>query len=145
MKIFAVDTSCMIAALCTWHPQNPAAVAEIDRRLDRGEQLTVAAPALAESYSVLTRLPAPHRLSPADAWILVESNFVSGRRVVSLDGESYIALLRQLAAEGVGGGRIYDRVIAACARQAKADTILTFNRRHFDPPPPGMTVVEPAG
>jgi hypothetical protein len=31
-----------------------------------------------------------------------------------------------------------------CARQARADVLLTFNTRHFDPSPTGVRVVEPA-
>lgn len=142
--VFALDTSCMIAAVCGWHEHNTAAVGEIERRLGRGERLAVSAPALMETYAVLTRLPAPYRLSAAEAWALVEANFVEGRTIFALDSAAYVAHLRQLAMQGVGGGRTYDAVIAACARQSKATTLLTFNRRHFDPPPEGVTVVEPA-
>jgi predicted nucleic acid-binding protein len=134
----------MIAAVCGWHEHNAAAVGEIERRLGRGERLAVSAPALVETYAVLTRLPAPYRLSAAEAWALVEANFVEGRIIFALDSAAYVAHLRQLAMQGVGGGRTYDAVIAACARQSKATTLLTFNRRHFDPPPQGVTVVEPA-
>ena len=142
--VFALDTSCMIAAVCSWHEHHAAAATEIRRRLARGERLTVAAHALAEAYAVLTRLPAPHRLSAADAWALVETNFVERRSVVTLDGPAYVALLQRLAKQGWGGGRTYDGVIAACARQSNAATLLTFNRRHFDPPPEGVSVVEPS-
>jgi predicted nucleic acid-binding protein len=142
--VFALDTSCMVAAVCAWHEQHAGAVAEIRRRLERGERLTVSAQALAETYAVLTRLPAPHRLSPGDAWALVEANFVERRNVAALDSAAYVALLRELAERGVGGGRTYDAVIAACAREAKATALLTFNRRHFEPPPEGVRVIEPA-
>jgi len=141
--VFALDTSCMVAAVCAWHEQHTAAAAEIGRRLERGERLAVSAQALAETYAVLTRLPAPHRLSAGDAWSLVEANFVEGRKVVALDSAGYVTLLRELAKRGVGGGRTYDAVIAACAREAKAGALLTFNRRHFEPSPEGVTVVEP--
>jgi predicted nucleic acid-binding protein len=143
MNIFAVDTSCMIAAVCGWHENNPATVTEIDRRIRRGERLTVSAHALAEAYSVLTRLPAPYRLSPGDAWALLEANFVTSRSIVALDSAAHVSLLRQLAQQGLGGGRTYDAVIAACARQSGATTLLTLNRRHFDPSPEGVTIVEP--
>jgi len=43
----------------------------------------------------------------------------------------------------VGGGRTFDAVIAECARQAQPATLLTFNRRHFDPPPEAISVVQP--
>ena len=133
----------MVAAVCTWHERHAAAVAGIERRLDRGERLAVAAHALVETYAVLTRLPAPHRLAPADAWALVKTNFVDPATVVALGGPAHITLLRRLATMGMGGGRSYDAVIAACARQAKAEAFLTFNPRHFDPPPEGVAVIEP--
>ena len=66
--VYALDTSCMIAAVCGWHEQHRSAAAEIERRFDGGEHLSVAAHALSEAYAVLTRLPAPHRLAPTDAW-----------------------------------------------------------------------------
>lgn len=133
----------MVAAVCTWHEHHIAAAAEIERRLDRGERLAVPAPALVEAYAVLTRLPAPHRLSSADAWALIEANFVKASRIVALTGVAYVRILRALAKQALGGGRAYDAVIAECARKAKAAALLTFNRRHFDPPPEGVSVIEP--
>jgi predicted nucleic acid-binding protein len=140
---FAVDSSCMVAAVCSWHERHAAARDEIERRLDRGERLAPAANALVETYAVLTRLPAPHRLAPADAWALVKANFVDGAKAVALNGPAHVALLGRLAKAGTGGGRTYDALIAACAELAKAQTILTFNPRHFDPPPAGAVVIEP--
>jgi predicted nucleic acid-binding protein len=141
---FAVDTSCMVAAVCTWHEHHAAAVNEIERRLARGERLAVPAPALVEAYAVLTRLPAPHRLSPSDAWALVEANFVKHGRVVALASAVYVKILRGLASQATGGGRTYDAVIGEAAREAKAAALLTFNRRHFDPAPAGVAVVDPS-
>ena len=143
VPIFTIDTSCMVAAVCAWHEHHVVACTEIETRLERGEQLAVAAHALVEAYAVLTRLPSPHRLSPADAWTLVEANFVEHATLVALSGTSYVRLLRRVAKEVVAGGRAYDAVIAECARQARADVLLTFNRRHFDPPPAGVSIVEP--
>lgn len=134
----------MIAAVCSWHDRHVVAVAGIERRLDRGERLAIAAHALVETYAVLTRLPAPHRLAPVDAWALVKENFVEHATVVTLDGRAHITILGRLATMGVGGERTYDAVIAASAGQAKVDTLLTFNPRHFDPPPKGVAVVEPS-
>jgi len=140
---FALDTSCMVAAVCSWHERHAAAAAEIERRLDDGETLAVAAHALAETYAVLTRLPAPHRLAPIDAWTLVEANFVERADVVALDGPAAVALLASLPGAGIAGGRTYDALTARCAQQAVAGALLTFNSRHFDPAPPGVAIVEP--
>lgn len=133
----------MVAAACTWHEHHDAAVADLERRFDRGQRLAVAAHALVETYAVLTRLPAPHRLAPAVAWALVKANFVESATVVALDGPAHIELLGRLAMMEIGGGRSYDAVIGACASAAGVDALLTFNARHFDPPPQGVAVVEP--
>jgi predicted nucleic acid-binding protein len=139
-----LDSNCMVAAVSPWHEHHDIAREEIDRRLDGGEVLVAPAPALVEAYAVLTRLPAPHRLSPADAWTLVNTNFIRKRRVVALQAGAYTSLLTRLATDGVAGGRSYDKVIAECARKARVTTLLTFNTRHFDPPPSGVDVVVPS-
>ena len=133
----------MVAAVCSWHERHEQSRAGIERRLRRGERLTVAAHALVEAYAVLTRLPAPHRLAPADAWALVGGNFGDPTRIVTLDAEAYVRLLGRLAASGIAGGRSYDALIAECARLGEASTLLTLNRRHFDPAPQGVSVEEP--
>ena len=134
----------MVAAVCTWHEHHAAAAGEIERRLGRGERMAIPAPALVEAYAVLTRLPAPHRLAPADAWALVKANFVERRQIVTLTSRLYAGVLHDLVQQALGGGRAYDAVIASCTRHARADVLLTFNTRHFDPSPKGVLVVEPA-
>jgi predicted nucleic acid-binding protein len=140
---FSIDSSCIVAAVCGWHEHHAAAARAVDRRLGRGSRLVVAAHALVEAYAVLTRLPAPHRLARADAWMLIEANFVSDADVVALPASSYAPMLEKLARAGIGGGRSYDALIAASARHGKADELLTFNRRHFDSIETDLDVVEP--
>jgi predicted nucleic acid-binding protein len=140
----ALDTSCLIAAVCGWHEQHRTAAAEIERRLDRGERLSVAAHALSEAYAVLTRLPPPHRMSPADAWEVLRANFTDQGMVVALSASQHVALLRRLAKAGLSGGTTYDALIAECAVRAGANTLLTFNDRHFQPAPPGLAIVVPS-
>jgi predicted nucleic acid-binding protein len=142
---FFLDTSCIVAAVSLWHEHHAAAAAEIERRLAEREKMMTAAHALAESYSVLTRFPAPYRLSAADALALLEDNFIRRGRVVALDVDGYLDLLRGAAAEGDAGGRIYDAVIAACALKARAAALLTFNSSHFEGySAAGLAVVTPS-
>ncbi len=146
MAAFLLDTSCMVATVCGWHEHHHRAEQEIERRLGQGETLLVAAPALVEAYAVLTRLPSPHRLSPADALALLEANFMRPARLVALDGKSYRSLLRRAPHEGIAGGQAYDAVIAACALKASGVTLLTFNPGHFSPfARRGLQVVVPGG
>ena len=130
MAGFLPDTSCIVAAVCAWHPYHEPAASEIERRLNTGEPMLLAAPALVESYAVLTRLPPPHRVSPLDALALLEGGFMETGRTVALEAD---ASARSCARRklGVAGGRTYDAVIAACAVAGPAQTLLTFNAAHF--------------
>ena len=136
----------MIAAVCSWHEQHDKAVRELQKRLSGTEEMIVAAPALIEAYAVLTRLPAPHRISPAEALTLLETNFFRGAKIATLDAARYRSLLRSSPDTGIAGGRVYDAVIAACARKAKARTLLTFNETHFASlGGPNLEIVVPRG
>ena len=128
---FLPDTSCIIAAVCSWHEHHELAATEIDRRLARREKMIVAAPALVEAYAVLTRLPPPHRISPEAALTLLDNNFVKSVTVIALTAKSYEALLRLAPKKGIAGGGTYDAVIGTCAEQGKASTVLTFNAGDF--------------
>jgi hypothetical protein len=35
------------------------------------------------------------------------------------------------ASEGIAGGTLYDYIIASCAIKARADTICTWNTKHY--------------
>src|SRR5512145_456526 len=133
MPSFLPDTTCLIAAVCSWHEHHERTVKEIERRLRQGDSMIIAAPALVEAYAVLTRLPPPHRLSPSDAITLLDTNFMRGVKVIALDERSYRKLLRQVSNLGIAGGRTYDAVIASCAIKGKARVVLTFNERDFLP------------
>jgi predicted nucleic acid-binding protein len=128
--VFLPDTSCMIAAVCSWHEHHEAAANEIDRRLAGRAKMIVAAPALVEAYAVLTRLPPPHRLSPQTA-LTLESNFLKLATVIALNSKSYETLLLRAPKNNIAGGRTYDAVIGACAEQGGAATVLTFNAADF--------------
>lgn len=145
MASFLPDTSCMIPAVCRWHEHHYRAAQEIQRRLQAAETLLVAGPVVVEAYAVLTRLPRPHRLSPADALTLLEVNFIEVGSMVAVDGEAYPILLRQVRELGIAGGQTYDALIASCVLQMEGATLLTFNERHFLPFSSwGLQVVVPA-
>lgn len=144
MASFLPDTSCMIAAVCSWHEHHDRAADAIESRLERKERMIVAAPALIEMYSVLTRLPAPYKLAPTTALSVVETSFVKGLKIVALDAETYVEVLRRAPDVGISGGRTYDAAIAACARKGNVQTLLTFNQSHFRPfSDPDLLVVVP--
>jgi predicted nucleic acid-binding protein len=125
------DTSCLVAAVCSWHEHHEPTAADLALRAKRGERLLVAAPALLEAYAVLTRLPPPYRLKPSDALAVLEGSW-GDAKVVAVPASETWTLLRTLPERGVAGGASYDAMIVACARRARADVILTWNLRHFE-------------
>ena len=143
--IFAVDANCLIAAISAWDKRHVSALAALERRLARGEQMSISVQALTETYSVLTRIPEPYRISPAAAWDALEIYLAARTEVFALQPNVHVELMRDLAKQGLGGGRVYDAILGECARQAGATVLLTFNSRHFEPPPAGVKIVEPSG
>src|SRR5262249_44144802 len=115
---YFLDTSCLVAAVCEWHVHHEATRKEIERRDAAGQTPVLAAHGLAEAYSVLTRLPEPHRLRPADALAVLEANWGQSR-LVALAPSEYRLTLRRCRDAGIGGGAVYDALTASCARKSR--------------------------
>ncbi len=79
----------------------------------------------------MTRLPVRPSLAPDQVILLIEQ-IPSRLKITALDDGEYMSLLRELAGRGVSGGRCYDGLLLACARKCQAETIYTWNKRHFD-------------
>jgi hypothetical protein len=75
--------------------------------------------------SVLTRLPAPSRLTPAAALRLIITNFPNSRYLPVGAAE---ALLQDLAELRVAGGAVYDALVGAAARHHQLP-LLSSDRR----------------
>lgn len=129
MSAVALDTSVIVAALLAWHEAHTCCAAAVARALDGDPVLPQSA--LIESYAVLTRLPAPHRLRPGDALEILEGSFRGRSRIASLRAASTWGLLSRARDEGVSGGLTYDARILAEARFADAGEILTLNPDDF--------------
>ncbi|OBK41985.1 twitching motility protein PilT [Mycobacterium sp. 1245111.1] len=110
-----VDTSAALALAQRENPFHRAAKARL-LRCRRG----MAGHAAVELLSVLTRLPAPQRLSPVAALRLQETNFPESRFLSAADTK---ALLRELAQAGLAGGSIYDGLVGAAARKHRLPLI----------------------
>jgi predicted nucleic acid-binding protein len=104
-----LDTSAAIALLVEDHEAHGATLDAV-----RGRRLGLAGHAWFETYSVLTRLPAPLRRSPADAGRLLAHNFPA---TAFLGEAGSAALGDELVRLGVSGGSVYDALVGAAARQ----------------------------
>jgi predicted nucleic acid-binding protein len=128
----ALDTSVVVALLSPWHVSHDLTLSALEKISGPRTRFIIPAQVLAETYSVLTRLPAPHRISPADAIRLLEANFQRDARVDSLSGSKFWAALSGAAETKVAGGRTYDWLIAQTAAEAGETLLVTFNRRDFE-------------
>ena len=126
-----LDTNCLVAYAIAAHEFHAATFNEVERRRHVADEFLVASHSLTEAYSVLTRMPPPYRLTPADALAAIDATWGKTETVALTAAELWRALKISAKAE-IRGGRIYDAVIGACAHKAKAKEILTWNIRHFD-------------
>ena len=69
-------------------------------------------------------------MPPSDAATLV-AHTSKRLTVVSLTPTEYLAAIQGLATLGHSGAMIYDALLLACARKAKANRIYTLNQKHF--------------
>jgi predicted nucleic acid-binding protein len=118
--VIAVDTSVVVAAFASWHEGHASAAAALAR------EPRVPAPVTIESFSVLTRLPPPHRAPAAEVVEFLRARFPAAP--LTLPGCAHLELIRVAARAGLAGGAIYDAVVGATAEHAGA-TLLTRDRR----------------
>jgi len=114
------DSSAIVAGFASWHPLH-----ERIRKALRGIEDLVAHAEL-ETYSVLTRLPAPFRVEPALAAEYLSRRYPGGRLV--LPAPARTGLISRLAAERIAGGPAYDALIALTAAEHNR-AIVTCDRR----------------
>lgn len=117
---WACDTSVAVAALDPNHEAHSAC-----RTAVLTHRPALAGHAAFETYSVLTRLPVPLRLSAVAASEVLDAAFPE---VCWLSGPDSARLRSSLGAMGIVGGSVYDALVG---RAASADdrVLLTADRR----------------
>jgi predicted nucleic acid-binding protein len=116
----AVDTSVVVACFASWHEHHAIA-----RKAMAGRPRLVAHAAV-ESYSVLTRLPPPHRALPSIVHTFITERFTEPFLTLSETG--YQELLATVAAGQVLGGSTFDALIAFTAAEHQA-TLISLDQR----------------
>lgn len=112
MSALGLDTSVAIPLLVQTHHAH----AEVVRWWD-GREVALCGHALAETYSVLTRLPGDLRLAPADAAHLITERFAPP---YVLGHDTYECLPEVLSGFGIAGGAVYDALVALAAVEHNA-------------------------
>lgn len=104
----AVDTSTAVALIMSSHVAH-----RVVRRRLRGHDLVLTQHSLAETYSVLTRLPGDARVAPADAVRLIDANFGPPALLPTTTAAAVPMLLAEL---NIVGGAVYDGLVGLAAK-----------------------------
>ena len=116
----AVDSSVVVAAFATWHERHEAALEVL------AEGARVVSHCLLETYSVLTRMPAPFRVAPGIVVEFLRAWFTAP--ALSLLAPTILDLLDVFASQGIAGGAVYDGLIGAASMAAGCE-LATLDER----------------
>jgi predicted nucleic acid-binding protein len=128
------DTSVLIAAFWGGHAHHAASLrclAAADRK-----HSACGLHSLAEVYAVMTSLPVIPLL-PAEQVMLFVNEVRSRLTPISLDEKEYVQTI-QNCADGLASGRVYDALLLGCAAKCSAQSILTWNLKHFQSIAPAL-------
>jgi len=115
----AADTSVVVAAFASWHEHHDRARGALDRGLRMIDHCAL------ESYSVLTRLPPPHRCAAVVVRDFLRARFVEP--FLRMDGQRYKDFVLALPEHSMTGGGAYDALAATAA--AHSASLITCDRR----------------
>jgi predicted nucleic acid-binding protein len=122
--MIAVDTSVAVAAFASWHERHEQARHALD-----DDDARLVGHCAVETYSVLTRLPAPHRAPGALVQQFIDMQFPDPHLI--LPAREQRRLPRRFAELALGGGAVYDALVALTAAHAGA-ALVTCDRRALD-------------
>lgn len=113
MTQLALDTSVAVPLLVQTHRAHEAVV-----RWWNGREIALSGHAVAETYSVLTRLPGDLRVAPADAARLLRVRFATH---LHIRPRTATRLPELLSERGIAGGAVYDALVALAAVEHDAE------------------------
>lgn len=118
--MMVADTSVMVAGFASWHEHHRSARAAMTKIH------TAIGHCLWETYSVLTRLPSPHRASSSIVADFLNAHFQHDPLILPAHAQrSWLARMPSL---GVDGGSVYDAIVGCTALHHDAQ-LLTLDTR----------------
>lgn len=130
MKIFC-DTSVLVRAFWKEHSTHSRAAAILQRVKGGTDRGYVAAHTLAETFAVLTGMPAVPRVSPSMAFHLLSHDVLPFFVPIMLAPRDYVSTLEDLAFRGFSGGGTFDALLVTAARIVGPDRFYSFNAKDF--------------
>lgn len=122
------DTSALIPAYIDGHVHSRPSQAAFDAVPPASRACSQHS--LAEIFNTLTRPSFAYRATPSQAGDFL--SFLRGHaKIVELTTKDYFAVFDALVRLNLSGALIYDALLLQCARKVNAETIYTWNVRHF--------------
>jgi predicted nucleic acid-binding protein len=142
MGLALLDSNVIIASLAEAHEHHEASIALFSLFPD--QSFAVAAHSYSEAYSILTRKAqsSPFKWTAADAIAALESVAMRCSLVGLTHGQTFDAI-RDFAADGGIGSRLYDKLIGEAAVHNGLSSIITWNASHMGSLFPSLDVVNP--
>lgn len=126
------DTSILLPALVSAHPQHKVSLQLMDNALSSGVGVTSVTHTYAELYSNLTKLPKGLAIPPDLAFQMITKEIGAIFEIVELTRSDYEAALQRCAQKGLVSGVIYDALHLQAALKAEAKVLYTHNFSDFD-------------
>ena len=123
-----LDTSIWVAAFWTGHPGHDASSRVVSSASP--QDTTSALHTLAEVYATITALPGKNAIPPDQAMLFVDE-ITRRSRIVSLTAAEYTRTIQECSERRARSGQVYDALLLRCARKVNAESIYTWNVRHF--------------
>jgi len=120
-RLLALDSSVAVPLIIENHPFHPA----LEKWAANKPQLYLSGHALAETYSIVTRLQEPFRVTPKQAQQVIDGSFAG---TLTPQPDSYSRIHQLLAKVGISGGSTYDGLVALAALDNQA-TLVTRDMR----------------
>jgi predicted nucleic acid-binding protein len=120
-----LDTSILVAAFDDGDSNHQKSFSIFSQYAEEG---AIAVHTIGETFSILT---GRRGWRASQAFEALETNTADLEKIV-LDSADYLKTCKEAEALGIRGGAVYDTLILACARKAKATQIWTLNARHFE-------------
>jgi predicted nucleic acid-binding protein len=127
LKAF-LDSSVLVAVFYGDHTHHAVSL-DVFTRFTK-QEASCGAHSLFEVYSALTRMPGKHRIGGEQAMLFI-GDIQERLTIVALTADEYVKTLRTFSDLGIAGGAIYDALLAGCALKVRAETLYTWNIRHY--------------
>lgn len=125
------DTSVIVPALVESHPFHERASSWLQAASLQKVDGVIAWHGIAETWSVLTRLPLVPAVTPRIAEVMVE-RLLTKIKPLGMSANVYKESIRRSTERGVRSGALFDALHLVAAEHAEADAFLTFNVRDFE-------------